>query len=466
LNARKDIVNRIWVIAPPDSSVAAETARRLSEHFGAEQVYTGPVGDKWHPNDAIVLFIETPTAAWADQQLRQQAWANIAEPCLEQALAADALLIPLLVNGVLMPAATQLPPAVQALAYKHALPIRGDQRLPRDVGRLVEDLEAQIRRVVGAAFPLEYWLIPLGVLATALGATYSAIFFRDLSDWSFAYETIGQLRRGLWYLATLGPGLLGAGMLMLVGGLWWRVARRNAHQRAEYFRSGSGDLPSKVNHLAWGTLCAGAGAAGWGLPAALVAFGLGGWALWSTHASDRRGDRMLLATGLIVAGAGAAWTLELVRRESHLRAALAEYEDGRQERVAGRTEAAADCLAAAMKLWPPYANSYFRLAQIHHGENRVDDAMSAVNDAIARYPTAEQGLFGPSVRLAAQALELRSQLYENAGQADAAQHDRDASRALSPWFNIFGGLFRFWEQSDPDALSDAAWIGVHSPVSR
>lgn len=451
-------MNRIWLIAPPGSPVVDEAHRRLSEHFGASHVQLGGGGDQWRSGDAVVLFFEAPPAAWADPQRREQLCRELADPSIEKALAADATLIPVLVDGARMPAADQLPPALAALSYKHALPVRSNVQLPRDLGRLVEDLEAQLRRVVGEAFALELWLLPLGIFATALGLAYSDAYFRDVGEWSFAYQTEEELRRASWQLAAAGPGLLGAGMLMITVGLWWRRARRAARQRAEYYRSGSGALPRPVCGLAWGCLIAGAAATGWSWPAAALACALGIWALWSLRGGKLgRSELTLIGLGLAGAAVGVAWTTERSRREAHVKEALAEYEAGRRELFAKRSDAAIERFSAATRHWPPYANAYLRLAQIHRDENRPVEALAAINEAIARYPRVEQGFFSPSVRNAQQAYELRAQLHDAADKADLAQQDRDAGSALTQSLNLFGGIFRFWEAPDRSTYLEDYW---------
>lgn len=448
-------MQHILLIGPPGSLVIDEAQRRLSAHFGASRVKLG--GDQWRPGDAIVLFFEALPAVWADPVRRQEIWREIDHPWLSQALAAEATLIPVMVDGARMPTPEQLPPGLQPLSFKHALPMRSDVQLPRDVGRLIQDLEAQLQHVVGDAFPLEFWLVPLGVIAVLLGWAYADAYFHDVSEWSFAYQKVDAFRRAAWTLVGVGPALLGAGMLAVTGGLWWRHSRHADLQRAEFYRNGAGELPRPVRGLALGCLCAGAAAIGWSLPAASVAAVLGAAALWSSRSRNlSRGEWCAVALGLAGAALGTAWTVELWRREIRVQLALNQYEAGREEMVAKRPDAAIERWTAATELCPWYANSYYRLAQLHQREDRPIEALATLNKAIELYPTGVQTMFGPSMRIVGQAYDLRAKLHEAAGDADLAQRDGKASSELTPMFNFTGGLFRFWDDN-PDADENKFW---------
>jgi hypothetical protein len=438
-------MGRIWLIAPQGSRVVEQVARRLAEHFGPLQVLTRSTNGKWEVGDAVVVFLENvaaPDSACA-------AWSGLVDPRIEQALAADAPLIPVLVDGLTMPAAERLPAALTPLAFKHALPLRSDERLPRDVGRLVEDLEAQLRRQVGAAFPYDFWLMPFGVVVAVVGLCYCVVLVRDVTDWSFAYETVEQLGRGMLALALAGPMALGAGMLMIAGGLWWRKRRRTARDRAEYFRRGSGALPPVVNDRAWATFCAGAAAVGWGVLAAAVALAFAAAA--TTPCKRSPSGRRLVILGLIAAAIGAAWTTAVWLRQRELRAALVDYAAGEKELTAERFDAAIERLKLVAARWPWYSNAHYRLAEALDRKERERDAMAAVDAAIRAYPVNAQGVWGPSHLLASDAYLLRAKLHRRANELDLAERDSDAAARVGGGFiNLFGGLMRFWEDSTRD----------------
>jgi len=59
---------------------------------------------------------------------------------LETALAKSLRIVPLLVEGAPMPAAADVPPSLQALSYRTAMPVRPDPDFQTDMGRLVQSL--------------------------------------------------------------------------------------------------------------------------------------------------------------------------------------------------------------------------------------------------------------------------------------------------------------------------------------
>jgi tetratricopeptide (TPR) repeat protein len=433
-------MGRIWLMAPDGSRVVEQVARPLQEHFGAPRVLTRAAEGEWRQGDAVVALLEATGAAGDGAGAP---WSGALDARVEQALAADAPLIPVLVDGVTMPAAAGLPPALRPLAYKHALPVRSDERLPRDVGRLVEDLEAQLRHVVGEAFPYDFWLLPVGGLLATGGVCYSATLVRDVTDWSFGYERADALERGMWALAWAGPGLLGAGLLIVALGWWWRTKRTCARRRAEFFRRGSGALPPPVNGPAWACYCAGAAAVGWGPGAASVASACAAPAVARRRHSGRGGR--LIALGLAAAVAGSAWTTAVWLRQRELRAAVQEYAAGREEQKTEKLDAAIERFQRLAARWPWYANGHFRLAEALAEQDRDSEALAAADAAIRRYPTGGQGVWGPDQERAREAYLLRSKLHDRLGDGHQAARDSEAAGRVNGFFNIFGGLMRFWE---------------------
>jgi tetratricopeptide (TPR) repeat protein len=63
---------------------------------------------------------------------------------VERGLDRDILVIPLLVTGAAMPGADQLPPSLATLARRNAVPVRADPDFHKDMGRLIEQLEAVV----------------------------------------------------------------------------------------------------------------------------------------------------------------------------------------------------------------------------------------------------------------------------------------------------------------------------------
>lgn len=72
---------------------------------------------------------------------------------LETALAKSLKIVPLLVEGAPMPAAADVPPSLQPLCYRTAMPVRPDPDFPIDIRRLVRALRATGEEPRGALTP-------------------------------------------------------------------------------------------------------------------------------------------------------------------------------------------------------------------------------------------------------------------------------------------------------------------------
>jgi hypothetical protein len=434
----------IRLIAARRTAAVDQVAERLVGHFGRSLVDRSDAAAA--PGDVLVTFIQPHTGDGAAD------WTELADPRIERALADGAPVVPVLVDGVAMPSDDRLPASVRGLAYLHALPVRSDARLGRDVGRLIVDLESQLQHVVGNLFAYDFWLLPMGALLALFGAVYALVYVRDVTDWSFGYETLDGFRYGMRVLLLSGPGALGAGLLMIAAGVWWRRTRRGAARRAEYFRQATGGEPPADNAFAFGCLCAGAAAAGWGLIAGAIALTLAACALLTMRERPLgRAGAAAVVLGLAGAAVGSAWTTYYWRLEQRLGATIGDYEAGREEAAAERFVPARAKLQAAADRYPAYANAHLRLAELDLREERLAAALAAADRAVARYPAAAQSSFGPPQDVVAAAYELRAEVHERQGDPSLASRDRDMMGQVTGFMNIFGGIFRFWEIPPTDA---------------
>jgi hypothetical protein len=77
-------------------------------------------------------------------------WANrLSEPTdfvrleVETVLRREIPVVPVLVNGAALPAAAELPPSIQEIVYRHAVPLRSGQDFHRDVDRIADFIRTQ-----------------------------------------------------------------------------------------------------------------------------------------------------------------------------------------------------------------------------------------------------------------------------------------------------------------------------------
>jgi TIR domain-containing protein len=65
---------------------------------------------------------------------------------IEAALERDIPVIPVLVQGALMPQENALPPALAGLAYRHGMPVRPDPDFHGDADRLIKGIRMHLRK--------------------------------------------------------------------------------------------------------------------------------------------------------------------------------------------------------------------------------------------------------------------------------------------------------------------------------
>ena len=124
---------------------------RLAAHFGESAIFKDvdsiPPGIdfKEHLEKAVgkcKIFLVVIGDQWLDasdskQNNRLQDPRDFVRIEVEAALIRNIRIIPLLVRGASMPAEEQLPPSLQKLVYRNAIPIRPDPDFHRDMDRLI-----------------------------------------------------------------------------------------------------------------------------------------------------------------------------------------------------------------------------------------------------------------------------------------------------------------------------------------
>lgn len=174
---------------------ASRLADDLGRVFGDDQVFLDRQdlrgGSSWRQEIAraighrpVVLLLITQGFAGArhpDGRLRIH---DVDDPVrleVESAIDASAVLMPLRVDGTPMPLAANLPPSIQLLTERHALPLRTDDWSRLDLPRIVGDIERLgVSRAGAAATPrprihaLRWALAAAALLATIAGVRHAA----------------------------------------------------------------------------------------------------------------------------------------------------------------------------------------------------------------------------------------------------------------------------------------------------
>jgi len=133
---------------------------RLAEHFGTEAIFKDvdsiPPGIdfKEHLEKAVgkcKIFLVVIGDTWLKtsdslHKDRLQDPRDFVRIEIEAALNRNIRIIPLLVRGATMPAEEKLPPSLQKLVYRNAIPIRPDPDFHRDMDRLIDAISDYVNK--------------------------------------------------------------------------------------------------------------------------------------------------------------------------------------------------------------------------------------------------------------------------------------------------------------------------------
>jgi hypothetical protein len=141
------------------ASVTGRICDRLVQHFGPDKV-----GIDWHSipggvefpkrlqemirgSDVVLAVIGSQWLDVVDENgcRRLDNEQDLVRAELELALDEKIPLVPVLVEGALMPKKERLPPSLRGLANWNALPVRDGHDFPRDIERLIDCIEGVIR---------------------------------------------------------------------------------------------------------------------------------------------------------------------------------------------------------------------------------------------------------------------------------------------------------------------------------
>jgi hypothetical protein len=437
-------MGKIWLLDGAQAQAGKRLQEYLGRHFAAERLVALDREHEALTHGDVVVVVLAAAAPGLVAPVADLPPRNL--ELLTQAVRSSIPVIPLLADGALMPPSDQWPAALQPLAYQHALPLRLDQRFPRDAGRLVSDVEAHLRQVVGRVPPADYWLLPLGGVAAAIGLTMVAQHWTDLWDFPFVYRDPAAYRSAMQLLHWTGGGLLGLGLAAWSSGWSWRRyrletwAQAAAQRRGEVHTAQYPDLPTAAcRACGWASF-------GWGLPAALVATLCAALA-WRRNRRRQAGREFpqKLAIGVTAAWIGAAACWLLWRQETRLGEAIAAYAAAETATKANNAAEAERLLQQALTAYPRYAASYVAQARLAQSAGDSAAAFAAIDRALAMLPATAGGLFAPRLDVVEEAYELRAALHRERGDVAAAEADARRADDAVPWLEIFDGALRFWD---------------------
>jgi tetratricopeptide (TPR) repeat protein len=438
----------IIVLFARESSSVARVLTRLRAHFGAGRVIAA--SGQLPPSAANAVIVALLSAsevmkcdAGGGLPLDQfGAWDGTG---LEAALQSDAMVLPMLLDGAVMPAHVTIPEPFHKIAFKHALPIRCGAELDRDVGRLINDLEQHLQYSPATRFAWDHWLVPIGTVGVLICSPYLVLWLCDAWYWNHAYTTAARYAEACWPLTNYGPKLLGTLLFVMAVGLAYRQHRRRVIARAEHFRTGKGELPPAENRwliaariFTWSSL-------GWGWWAGgLAVLSVIGALVRSAQAHVPRPGWRSVSLILAVSISASVWGLWRDALTNRLATALRENDAGRTALAAGQFDEAKEHFDSAIAAYPNLGRSYESLGLLYARQRQNEAAYREFSRAIALYPTGSRGLFGPDKKQIAATYRYRAQVASEMGQKDMAASDESQANELTPFIDIFGGFFRFW----------------------
>lgn len=142
------------------ADVTGRICEQLRKHFGTEAVFVDvdkiPLGVDFRTTldeklNQCRVFLAVIGRSWLtvsteDGERRLDQPNDFVRIEIETALARDIPVIPILVHGISMPPAEELPKSLRPLAFRHAIAVRADPDFRHDIERLVSGLERHVSK--------------------------------------------------------------------------------------------------------------------------------------------------------------------------------------------------------------------------------------------------------------------------------------------------------------------------------
>ncbi|TWU31318.1 tetratricopeptide repeat protein [Novipirellula artificiosorum] len=352
--------------------------------------------------------------------------------------------IPVLLDRAVMPVTERIPSVLQPLTFQHALRIRTDKDLQRDIGRLVSDLEEHLDEYPDDLYPWDYWLLPIGLIGCLLFLPFLGIWMLEAWYWSDAYENLTRFQEARFVFEGVGLAMLGLFVFLAGCGFFYRRYRIDVGRQCDYFRSGSGEPLLERNWMMAFALLLAISSLAWGWWSVGLAVLLGIVGLWK-YGSNRGSHPWPIFAAVIALSVASivhfAWRKQTLDR---LGESIALYERGMQSISAGDLENAEALFAESAAAHEAFGHSYQGLGEVHRQRGDPTQAIAAFTKAVECYPTSDSSLIGPDHERAALAYLSRGEIYREQNQIELADQDQESANDLDPWLQIFHGILRFW----------------------
>jgi tetratricopeptide (TPR) repeat protein len=436
----------ILLLRNPKSKLVDQLQNVLGDYFGSQRIEVrSTVPEAVDSHTVIVALlsegVQEDAPGWPLDDLSQ-----LEQIGLQRAFERELIVLPILLDDAKMPSLERLPASVRKLGLSHALPLRTGSELPRDLGRVVRDLEEHLGFHPDNAYPWDLWLLPLGVLASILCSPFAVLWLLDVWYWNYGYETVNRFLSARWVLETIGPFALGCSLLVWTYALELRRYRLYLFRRTDFFRTGSGKLPRRPNltlSIAFVLAVSSIGFGAWSaVPAAVLA--AASLLPWSWQPRPNKRTIGIVAIVWCLSACSIGWTMWRSRVFDQFELCLEAYERGVNNLEADNLETASKLFDEAIGIIPEYGHAYQGLATVAAKRNDWEAAVDALTRAIEYYPSNSRGVFDPDQEKVAQAYENRAKLRRYLGQDELAEADQEQAGAVDPWLDLFGGLFRVW----------------------
>jgi tetratricopeptide (TPR) repeat protein len=442
------MMKKIVLLYQDETPAITRMTQRLRSHFGPRRVVTCREKLSVIDDDDTVVALLSAGLSFGEKVpggLPLNEPRRLEASGIGAVFAREGTVVPVLLDGAVMPPHTTLPETTRKLAFRHALPIRCDVELDRDLGRLIKDLEVHLQHFPGKSSAWDSWLLPIGIVGSVLCCVFLFLWLIDAWYWNYGYQTVESYHEARFSLTMFGPGLLGAFLMLTGTAMCLRRHRRRANQRTEHFHTGTGAVPPYDDPTVAAALVLSGASIGWGgwgsVPAIL--FVVVAIVRRTCGLSPRIAWRGVLVA-LVIAISAALWASWRTSVVDQFEVALGAYEQGIAAEKESRLPEAQHAFEAAIAAFPRFGHAYQGLGLVYARSNDAQAAYRELSNAIDRYPTEPRGLFDPDRDMVSAAYRNRAKVAEKLGQAAQAESDNKKASELTPFMDIFGGFFRWW----------------------
>lgn len=454
---------------------------RLRAHFGDKTVMVlSGEPKRLTADDVVLVLLASSSIRWQEN--------DTAPRWIEKALQLQSTLIPLVVDNAPLPAAGELPENVRGLLLQQWRNLERGYHFENDLGQLLLHIERRIPQRPDETLRWDLGLLVASRIMIVTGLIPLPFLIGEAYLWPYGLESLYELQ--LLRNAELTTAIIyTVGCILGAFSSWRSAVLTDIQKTTNARRLGStynAPRRSLLEYLtvgcAWSALRIGA----WSVAGVVV---MGIVAVLTQFMKTRRISwQPWMLTSCVGVAMGSTITISLDRRLDRIELAVQEVEVAmdRFETLSNANDFAF-CEAAFLRarekasflpqpyhglallyFWratqrmpdsvgggflsffpsEPFSNFEPIATSVRRDPARTEALRQAefwTIEALNRYPDRARGLFLPSTASAGLAYAMYADILYLNGELDIAREIKQKANDVSPWLDIFGGLFRWWE---------------------